>query len=413
MDIATQNFIEKVFAHFDEKEVIELTKSLVAIPSYDPEGERQCAQALGSFLTDAGLEVAFQEVENAGLNVVARLPGESEQIAVLYNGHLDTVPPSDKMPFDPFTATEVDGSLWGRGTMDMKGGVAAIACALKALCAAGLPLKQSVVFTAVAGEERGNLGTMDFVRRGIQARWAIIGEATGLNIVNAHKGVDRYEVVVKGRAAHGSMPELGVNAILHAGSIIHGLRTSLFPRVAEKKHPQLGAGTYNIGIIQGGMSRNTVPDRCVFKIGKRYLPGETPATIREELQAAIRAADPQAEFELVHEPEFDKFDHLPLYLPQDDLLCRSLAATIARFTDHQPVFESWGAFTDGALIQAAGIPTVIFGPGDVALAHCDDERIPIDAIVDSARVFAAFSVLACSADDPAIVLAKLGSGPQA
>lgn len=408
MDVTTQTLMNKVLSCLDEKEVIELTKFLVSIPSYEPEGEIRCAQEFASFLTAAGLEVELHPVENAGLNVIARLPGESEQIGLLYNGHLDTVPPSEKMPYDPFTATEVDGFLWGRGTMDMKGGAAAVACALKAMRAAELPLKQSVVFTAVGGEERGNLGTNDLVRQGIQARWAIIAEATSLNIVNAHKGVDRYEVIVKGRSAHGSMPELGDNAILHAGSIIHGLRTSLFPKIAEKRHPQLGAATYNIGIIQGGISRNMVPDRCVFKIGKRYLPDESPATIREELQTAIREADPQADFELRHEPEFDLFEHNPLYLPKDHLLCQSLAATIEKVVDYQPVFESWGAFTDAALIQTLGIPAVICGPGDVSLAHRDDERVPMKEIVEAARIYAVFGALACATDDPGAVFASLG-----
>jgi len=407
LDTEAELLIGRVLSHLDEEEVIELTKSLVAIPSDEPDGEIECARALASFLSEASLEVQLHEVEGAGLNVIARLPGDSENAGVLYNGHLDTVPPSEKMPFNPFTPTEKDGCLWGRGTVDMKGGAAAMACALKVLRAADLGLKYSLVFTGVAGEERGNLGTAKLVRQGIQAKWAIVGEATGLNLVIAHKGVDRYEVIVKGRSAHESMPERGDNAILRAAAIIHGLHTNLWPRVAQVTHPVLGAGTYNIGMIRGGIRRNVIPEQCMFKIGKRYLPGDCPDAIRAELEGAIQEANPEAQFELRHEPEFDQFDHPPLFIPNDHALPRSLGAMIEHLTGHNPTFESWGAFTDGALLQAAGIPTVIFGPGDVTLAHCDDERIPIHEIKHAARVYAAFGALACSVSDPNELLAML------
>lgn len=408
MNIETNNLIDKVLSHLDEEEVIELTKTLVAIPSDETEGEMACAQALGSYLADAGIDVQFQEVEGAGLNLIATLPGEEETVALIYNGHLDTVPPSKKMPFDPFIATEKNGCLWGRGTVDMKGGAAAMAAALKTLRVADVGLKYSLVFTGVAGEERGNLGTADLVRRGIQAKWAVIGEATDLNLVTAHKGVDRYRVLVKGISAHESMPERGDNAILHAAAIIHGLHTNLWPKVAEFTHPVLGAATYNIGTIEGGIRRNIIPEQCVFKIGKRYLPGDNPEAIRAELDAAIRAADPEASFELLHEPEFDQFAHLPLNISENDALPRSLSTMIEILTGHVPTYESWGAFTDGALLQADGIPTVIFGPGDVTLAHCDDERISIAEIKKAARVYAVFGALACFTGDLESAIAGLG-----
>jgi acetylornithine deacetylase/succinyl-diaminopimelate desuccinylase-like protein len=283
----------------------------------------------------------------------------------------------------------------------MKGGLAAMACALAAICAADLPLKQSVMLSAVAAEERGNLGTAAFIQGGVNAKWAVVGEATGLDVIVAHKGVDRYSIIVEGRSAHESMPELGVNAIMQAARIISALHEALWPRLEEQVHPSLGPATYNIGTIQGGISRNVVPDRCVFQIGKRYLPGDTPEAIRAELEEAIAAceAEPDARVSVVREPEFDRIPHPPLEVHPGHPLPRALGAAAARLTGRTPRMRGWGAFTDAALLQAAGIPAVIFGPGDVSLAHTDEERIALSEVVAAAEVYALFAAVACGLED--------------
>jgi acetylornithine deacetylase/succinyl-diaminopimelate desuccinylase-like protein len=291
--------------------------------------------------------------------------------------------------------------MWGRGTVDMKGGLAAMACALTAVRAAGAPLKRSVMLSAVAAEERGNLGTAALVRDGVQAEWAIVGEATSLDLILAHKGVDRYSVVVEGRSAHESMPDLGVNAIIQSARIVTALHNSLWPQVKQRVHPTLGPATYNIGTIQGGISRNTVPDRCVFQIAKRYLPGDSPDAIRAELERAIATCEvePDARVSVIHEPEFDRIPHPPLEVQPDHPLPLTLSNTVARLTGRVPGMGSWSAFTDGALLQTAGIPAVIFGPGDVSLAHTDEEHIPLSELVMAAEVYAVFAAAVCGSED--------------
>jgi len=283
-----------------------------------------------------------------------------------------------------------------------------MACALAAIRAAGIPLKRPVMLSAVAAEERGNLGTATLVRHGIQAAWAVVGEATGLDLIVAHKGVDRYRVIVEGRSAHESMPELGANAILHAARLITALHESLWPRVRQYVHPNLGTATYNIGTIQGGTSRNMVPDRCVFQIGKRYLPGDSSDAIRAELEEAIALCQSEAgvRVSLVREPEFDRVPHPPLEVLPDHALPRALSATVAQVRGETPRVGSWGAFTDAALLQAAGVPAIVFGPGDVSLAHTDEEHIPLSEIVVAAEIYALFAAVTCGLEE----MAKLGSG---
>lgn len=403
MTLDFEDIVTRVRKHLDPESVINLTQELVSVPSHTAEGEEAAASVLETFFEKAGISTTRQPVEDVGVNVIASLPSETGKVKLLFNGHLDVVPPSSAMSFPAFSPTIKDGQMWGRGTMDMKGGLAAMACALAAVRAADLPLQRSVMLSAVAAEERGNLGTAALVREGVQADWAVVGEATGLDLIIAHKGVDRYKVIVEGRSAHESMPELGANAIVQAAHIITTLHSSLWPRVKKRVHPALGPATYNIGTIQGGISRNMVPDRCVFQIGKRYLPGDSPHAIRAELEETIAACqiEPGARVSLVREPEFDRVPHPPLEVHPDHPLPRALSATVTRLTGRAPRLGNWGAFTDGALLQTAGMPAVIFGPGDISLAHTDQEHIPLTELATAAEVYAVFAAVVCGSEDVA------------
>jgi acetylornithine deacetylase/succinyl-diaminopimelate desuccinylase family protein len=391
--------------HLDPEVVIGLTQKLVSVPSDTPAGEEQAATVLEEFFAQVGIPTVRRQVEGAGVNLIATLPSATGRTGLLLNGHLDIVPPSSYMSFPPFAATVKDGRMWGRGTVDMKGGLAAMACAMAAIHTAGISLEQSLTLTAVASEERGNLGTAALIREGIEANWAVVGEATGLDLIVAHKGVDRYKVIVEGRAAHESMPELGANAIIQAARIIATLHETLWPQIAEHIHPLLGPATYNIGTIQGGISRNMVPDRCMFQISKRWLPGDSPDAIRNEIEKAVKtcSSQPGVRTWVVREPEFDRVPHPPLEVPVDHPLPYALAATVRRLTGRAPHFGTWGAFTDGALLQSIGIPTVIFGPGDVKLAHTDEEHIALSELTTAAVVYADFALAACTTAGAAVL----------
>ena len=391
-----EDLLASLYKNFDTDAVLDLVRRLIAVPSHTPAGEEQAAAVLERFFEQAGLATQCQRVEDVGVNIIATLPGDREETALLLNGHLDTVPPSSSMRYPPFDAVIHDDLLWGRGACDMKGGLAAMACALAMIRAANLPLKRSILFAAVASEEQGNRGTAALIQKGLRAQWAVVGEPTGLDLVIAHKGVDRYRFQIEGRAAHESLPERGTNAIVAAAHMIAALEKNLSPKFRQQTHPLLGHATYNIGTIQGGISRNTVPDRCTFQISKRWLPGDSPAAIRTELKDAIRDVETAAHVSIVREPEFDRIPHPPLELTPDHPLTRALATTVHRITGRMPALSGMPGFTDAALLQQAGIPSVVFGPGDLTLAHSDGESIPVSELVQATRVFAAFAVIAAN-----------------
>lgn len=366
------------------------------MPSHTPEGEIEAAAVLETFLHQAGIPTARQQVDEFGVNVIATVPAWDGADGLLFNGHLDVVPPSSGMAYPAFDATIEGGRLWGRGAADMKGGLAAMACALAAVQGAGVLLKRPVTLSAVASEEQGCRGTAALVRRGVSARWAVVGEPTGLDLVIAHKGVDRYQVTVEGRSAHESMPERGINAIVHAAHIILALDTHLFPKAKQHAHPLLGYTTYNIGTIEGGISRNMVPDRCMFRVSKRWLPGDSAKAIRAEIEATIRGAVPMAQVSVVREPDVEAVPRPPLQIPPDHPLTQTLATAVSYVTGRTPDLRGWAAYTDGALLQEAGIPTVIFGPGDLRLAHSDDEHILLSDVVTATEVYTTFALMACS-----------------
>jgi len=390
------DLLASLYQHFNADTVLDLARKLITVPSHTPPGEEEAAAVLERFLEQAGLTPQCQRVEDVGVNLIATLPGEGEETALLLNGHLDTVPPSSSMAYPPFDAVIHDNLLWGRGSCDMKGGLAAMACALAMIRAANLPLKRSVIFAAVASEEQGNRGTAALIQKGLRAKWAVVGEPTGLDLVIAHKGVDRYRFQIEGRAAHESLPERGTNAIVAAAHLIAALDQNLFPKARRQRHSLLGPATYNIGTIQGGVSRNTVPDRCTFQISKRWLPGDSPAAIRTELGKAIREVETEAQVSIVREPDMERVPHPPLELAPDHPLTRTLAMAVHRITGRMPALSAMPAFSDAALFQDAAIPAVVFGPGDLGLAHSDGECIPISQLLQATRVYAAFAVIAAN-----------------
>jgi len=396
VEAGVQDFLGIAREHIEPEVLIRLTRQLISVPSHTPEGEIEAAAVLETFLQQAGIPSMRQQVDEFGVNVIASVPAGEGADGLLFNGHLDVVPPSSAMAYPPFDATLEGDRLWGRGAVDMKGGLAAMACALVAVHSAGVPLKKPLTLSAVASEEQGCRGTAALVSRGVSARWAVVGEPTDLNLVIAHKGVDRYQVTVEGRSAHESTPERGVNAIVHAAHIISALDIHLFPKAKRHVHPLLGHATYNIGTIEGGISRNMVPDRCMFRISKRWLPDDSAEAIRAEIKTAIRKADAEAQVSVVREPDLKAVPRPPLEIAPDHPLTQTLARAVSCVTGRMPDLSGWAAYTDGALLQEAGIPTVVFGPGELSLAHSDDEHILFSDVITAAEVYTAFALMVCS-----------------
>ncbi|MDX6639840.1 MAG: acetylornithine deacetylase [Solirubrobacteraceae bacterium] len=354
--------------------VEELTARLVAIDSVNPSlvaggaGEAAIAASIAAWARDAGLEVELLEGTPGRPTVLVRAAGSGGGRTLLLCGHVDTVTVEGMA--DPHTPRIVGDRLYGRGAYDMKAGVAAALVACRE--AAALGLAGDVVVAAVADEEHASLGVREALER-LSADAAIVTEPTELEVVVAHKGFVWAEVEVRGVAAHGSRPHLGVDAIVKAGPILTALG-ELDEALGVSIHPLLGRGSVHASVIRGGEELSSYPARCVLGLERRTLPGEAGGAVEAELAALLdrcRAGDPALDVTqrtlLVREP---------FELAQDAPLVGEVVAAAAGTLGREPSIGGASYWADAAFIAAAGIPTVMFGPSGAG-AHADEEWVSL------------------------------------
>jgi acetylornithine deacetylase len=272
----------------------------------------------------------------------------------------------------------------------MKGGIAAM-CA-GAYRAAQLGIRGEVIIAAVADEEYESLGTRALLERGVRADACVVTEPTRLAIMPAHRGFVWLEVEITGRAAHGSRWDIGVDAIRYAGLLLAELDCLDAEVLPRRTHPLLGRGSLHASMIEGGIGMSTYPDRCVLKLERRTIPGELASDVVEEVQRACEAIR-------ARRPNFVSDVRLlvaqgPSDVPVDAPLVRGLDAAL-RAVDEAVRVEGMSAWTDAALLNAAGIPAVCFGPGDISLAHAAEEYIPLDEIDRATAVLSNFASSWC------------------
>lgn len=354
-------------------DAVGLTRLLVGIDSRNPSlvpggpGEGAVARALSAVLADWGISVELQEVEDGRPNVVAHA-GRGRGPSLLFNGHLDVVG-VEGMTHEPFAARTTDGRLYGRGASDMKAGVAAMCAAAWRAARAGLG--GELVVAAVVDEEFESAGTRALVARGIRADACIVTEPTQLALAPAHRGFTWTELAVLGRAAHGSRYDLGVDAIRHAGLLLAELDRIDREELTTHTHPLLGHASLHASTIEGGTGWSTYPDRCVIRVERRTMPGESPADAVREMEAACDAVASRAG---VRATARHVFSQLPSDVATDAPIVTALRKALG--AQGEPVrVEGVSAWTDAALLNAAGIPAICFGPGDMGLAHADTEWV--------------------------------------
>lgn len=344
---------------------------LIAIEGHQdhPGEERAVADYLASRLRACGATVEVQPVGSSGrANVIGRLRGTRPGPVLMFNAHLDTVPPYG-MTLDAHVR---QGRLVGRGAADMKGALAAMIAAAERIDG---DFAGELMITGVAGEENGSPGMRALVDAGIRADFAIVGEPTTMRVGRAHKGAMWARAVFRGVATHGSVPQNGVNAIYHAARFVTAVETVLTPELARRTHPLLGPATVNVGVIAGGDRPPMVPAKCVAELDRRWLPGEEHASVLDEIRALAAGAT-------VEEMEGTaSFVHAPLDCPADDPYLRLLCS----LTGGEPVgLQFW---TDAALLAAHGTPAVVCGPGDITQAHSLDEWVAVDQLERAAEVY--------------------------
>jgi acetylornithine deacetylase/succinyl-diaminopimelate desuccinylase-like protein len=364
-----------------------LLRELIALPSVNPAflpagnpraGEQRVADFLAATAAQAGLDVAFQPVAPARSNLLARLaPRSKPRQRLLLAPHMDTVNAADAQ----FTPTKRGGRLFGRGACDTKGSVAAMVTALCELAQSGSrPADTEIVFCGLVDEEHGQAGSRALVASGFRADLAIAGEPTRLEVVTAHKGTLWMKLETRGKAAHGSCPELGNNAVHAMARVVDLVQTAYARQLRRRRHPLLGCATVSVGAIHGGTQPNIVPDRCSLLLDRRTLPGETEAGVRREINGLLRPKHLAVAY--VH-------DELPPCPPLETDPKRPLVARFLRCAgQRKPAGVRY--FCDASVLGHGGIPSVVFGPGDIAQAHTVDEWISLEALERAKRLLLRF-----------------------
>lgn len=352
-----------------------------AMPGADPArmGEQRVADFLAAAARRAGLDVDWQKVFPGRANLLVRLsPAGRVRQRILLAPHLDTVDVFDEEQFIP---REKGGRLYGRGASDTKGPAAAMFMALCEL--AGMkrrPAGTEIIFAGLVDEEGGQGGSRALAASGLRADLAIVGEPTRLRVVTAHKGNVWLKLETRGKAAHGALPELGRNAVHEMARIVDLLETRYAAQLRRRRHALLGHGTVNVGTIQGGVQANIVPAHCAIMIDRRTLPGETDAGVRREIKDLLRRNGLRATL-----ANSRAAPCLPMETDARLPLVRRLLASAGQA-------KAAGAdyFCDASVLAHGGIPSIVFGPGDIGQGHTVDEWISLASLERGRRILVNF-----------------------
>jgi acetylornithine deacetylase len=387
-------------APVDARWLTDLARELVRIESINPEveeggsGEGAVARRLAERLEEVGCEVEMHDAAPGRPSVIGRLRGAGGGRSLMLNAHLDTVGVAGMR--EPFSGEIRDGRLYGRGAYDMKGSVASCVAALRCVSQGSVRLAGDLVIAAVADEEYASLGTSDVLRR-IRVDGAIVAEPTTLRICRAHKGFVWAEIETLGRAAHGSRFDLGVDANLAMGRVLTELAVLERDLRGRNGDALVGPPSLHAATLRGGTGLSTYAARSLLQVERRTIPGETVDQVMGELREVIdraRNADPslQAELRMTMARE-------PFHAPEDLPLVRALEAAAAANLGSPPPHVGEGFWMDAALLAAAGVQTVVFGPTGAG-AHADEEWVEIASLARLAETLASTAVHFCGVAPP-------------
>jgi acetylornithine deacetylase len=365
-------------------ELVPLLQQLVAIDSVNPDlvpggaGESDIAAFVASWCERAGLDVELDEAAPGRPNVVATARGSGGGKTLILNAHMDTV--GIETMEAPFEARVESGRLYGRGAYDMKGSLAAIMAAAAEASKRGLA--GDVVVAAVCDEEVASIGTEALIASGRRFDAAVVAEPTELDVAIAHKGFAGFEIETRGRAAHGSRPDLGEDAIAKMGPVLVELDALAARLLVSPTHRLLGSGSVHSSLIEGGQEFSTYPERCLVTGERRTVPGETPESVEDELRALLRAAAPEASLRMGVARE-------PFEVPEDTEIVRLVKAHAGAGVVGVPFW------TDAALFAGAGVPTVVFGPAGEG-AHAAVEWADLASVERCAEVLLDLATELCA-----------------
>jgi acetylornithine deacetylase/succinyl-diaminopimelate desuccinylase family protein len=363
--------------------VVELTQTLVRIPSVNPDGESgseyvgelACAQYIGEYLKALGAEVVFEEVLPGRPNVWGRFKSQGENLPkILFAPHSDTVSVTG-MVVDPFGGELKDGKIYGRGTTDTKGPMASMLWALKENRDILDQLGVEIHFVAFMSEESSQWGSRDFVSRRSDYALALVGEPTDLKVVYKHKGCVWVDIITRGKSVHASIPEQGENAIVKMAKVILQLEGSFRQRLKEEEDSCLGVSTINVAMINGGTRSNIVPEYCQLRVDMRIIP---------ELQAKVDVIELMKEFLAGEEVEIRLVSEaMALNTSLENPWIQKLFEV-----GSEAVGAPW--FCDAAFLAKGGVPAIAIGPGSIEQAHTRDEWIKVEDLEKGVQFFSEY-----------------------
>lgn len=394
----------RIANYISEREITELLAELVSFPSHDgiENQETAVARYIYDFFVREGFEAELIPVVDGRCNVIATMKGTGGGRTLLFTGHTDTVPPYD-MP-DPYHVKIVDGNMYGRGTSDMKAGLACMMIAMAAIRRSGVFFTGDLVFAALIDEEAKSLGTRAWLKNcSCLPDAAIVSEPTNMEICVGHRGLEWFEFTFHGKTVHGGRQKEGINAIRKATMFINRLESDLIPRIESKTpHPIIGSPSMNYGLIRGGTQPSTVAGECVLQLDRRWIPTESFQDVLQEYQQIIDELsneDPKfkADIKVMEISYMDEdYVHEAMDTNPEEPVVKTAEKAIEEVTGEKAVIRSFTAWSDGGLINYYGkVPTIVLGPGELEYAHSAVEHIAIDSLVPAARIFASIACEFC------------------
>ncbi len=380
--------VGKLLDRIDKRDIIELLSDLVSIPSHD--SEQRVVEYIAGRLDRMNVEYEITEIAPTRQNLTA-FTGDGHRSLIL-NSHIDTVPPGDTENWksQPLELTRNGEALFGLGSCDAKGSLAGMLTAFELLARNSHLLDGRLIFEAVGCEETGGMGTLAEVERGVIADAAIIGEPTSLVPMIGHKGGMVLDITVLGKAAHGSAPQEGVNAISKTAQLLQSL-DALGENISQRSDPLFGSASLAVTQISGGEAPNVIPDKCTFTLDRRLMPGETVDGALAEISAAIDAAkqaDPELNVSVQKRVGIE-----PCRVSLEEPIVEVVRKSIAQVRGKKQEVSGFTACCDmWCLMVGASIPTMIFGPGETNVAHKANESIPVNELHEAAKIYAAIAL---------------------
>ena len=378
--------------YISNDEILEISKKLISIESHKDNTDRESkvAKYISQLLLEEHIENELDYIEENRPNVYAYIRGENPCIELMFNGHIDTIP-GFNMDYEPFTPYIKDGKIFGRGSADMKSGLAGFLGSMIALKRSRKKLKNTLMFAGVIGEEERSKGTEQLVKNKISAKNIVIAEPTDLKVSVTHKGMEWIEVKFLGKSTHGSRPHEGINSIYMASEFCNLIQNEIQPKIESNFFEMLGHGTINAGVIKGGNDPNIVPDNCTIEIDRRWLPNENLSQAYEEIESIAAKVINKfgGSFEVRAMRELTaSMTNAPHSIDTSTFLVKEALKSTEKFTGEKQVPRDFPAWSDaGILSNHTNAKCIILGPGNINQAHANDEFCDINQITTAAHIY--------------------------